>query len=62
MLTCLYHPLDDMIVVEEEDAQKYRDMGVWFDHPLLAKDYRKKLEKELKEERSRAVKKLKKKE
>jgi len=50
MLTCIYHPLDPMRVVEEEEARKLRDTGCWFDCPAKAKRYREKVESEIKHE------------
>ena len=50
MLTCVYHPIDDMQVVEEDEAQRLKASGVWFDSPLKAKQYREKVENEIKEE------------
>jgi len=50
MLTCVYHPIDDFRVVEEDEAQRLRASGVWFDSPAKAKAYRLKVEDEIKEE------------
>lgn len=55
MLTCVYHPIDDFIVVEDDEADKLLASGVWFDSPLKAQDYRNKVENELKEE-NKAIK------
>lgn len=50
MLTCVYHPIDDMRVVEEDEAERLMASGVWFDCPAKAKSYRAKVEDEIKNE------------
>jgi hypothetical protein len=55
MLTCVYHPIDAMRVLEEDEAVGLLASGVWFDCPKKAEDYRSKLEEEIKQE-SRAEK------
>lgn len=50
MLTCVYHPIDDMRVVEKDEADRLKASGVWFDSPLKAKQYREKVENEIKQE------------
>lgn len=50
MLTCVYHPIDDFRVVEEDEAERLKASGVWFDSPLKAKEYRAKVEDEIKNE------------
>ncbi|MDD5211914.1 MAG: hypothetical protein PHV62_05825 [Sulfuricurvum sp.] len=50
MLTCVYHPIDDVRVVEEDEAERLRASGVWFDSPTEAKQYRLKVEEEIKNE------------
>jgi hypothetical protein len=50
MLTCVYHPIDERRVVEEEEAERLRASGVWFDSPQEAKQYRMKVENEIKNE------------
>lgn len=47
MLTCVYHPIDDMRVVEEDEAERLKASGVWFDCPAKAKAYRDKVENEI---------------
>lgn len=47
MLTCVYHPLDDMRVVEADEAERLLASGVWFDCPAKAKAYRLKVEQEI---------------
>jgi hypothetical protein len=53
MLTCVYHPIDEVRVVETEEADKLKASGVWFDSPLKAKQYREKVEMEIKDEKSK---------
>lgn len=50
MLNCVYHPIDEMQVVDNEERDRLLATGVWFDHPLKAKEYREKIEKELQQE------------
>lgn len=50
MLTCVYHPIDDYRVVEEDEAERLMASGVWFDSPAKAKEYRLKVEDEIKNE------------
>lgn len=50
MLTFIYHPIDEPRVVEEDEAEKMLASGVWFDSPLKAKQYREKVEQEIKNE------------
>ncbi len=51
MLTCVYHPIDGMRVVELNDAMDLMASGVWFDSPATAADYRAKVEKDIKNEK-----------
>lgn len=51
MLTCIYHPLDPMRVVEHEEADRLKESGVWFDCPNKAKAYREKVEEDVKNEK-----------
>ncbi len=47
-LTCLYHPVDEMKVLD--DADEYDRLiatGFWFDHPLKAKSMRESYEKRI---------------
>ena len=39
-----------MRVVEQDEAERMRATGCWFDSPLKAKQYREKIEDELKQE------------
>jgi len=57
MLTCIFHPLDPMRVVEKDEAEKLIEKGVWFDCPNKAKLYKKKLENEVKQESQKKNKK-----
>lgn len=50
MLTCIFHPIDTMQVVEEDVADRMRATGVWFDTPQAAKAYRDRVEDEIKAE------------
>ena len=50
MLTCVYHPIDERRVVEEDEATRLKASGVWFDSPAKAKAYRAKVEEEIKTE------------
>lgn len=50
MLTCVYHPIDAMRVVEKEEADRLKASGVWFDSPAKAKQYRLNVEEEIKQE------------
>lgn len=52
MVACIYHPIDGMVVVEDDEAHSMMASGVWFDSPLKAKAYREKVESEIKEEDS----------
>lgn len=52
MLTCVYHPIDDMRVVEEDEAQRLRASGVWFDSPKDAEAYRIKVETDIRKEKA----------
>lgn len=52
MLTCVYHPIDAMRVVEEDEAEKLRASGVWFDSPTEAQKYRAKVEQDIKKEKA----------
>ncbi|HYD90588.1 MAG TPA: hypothetical protein VEA37_03760 [Flavobacterium sp.] len=52
MLTCVYHPIDSMRVVEEDEAETLRATGVWFDCPSKAQNYRAKVEQDIKKEKA----------
>ncbi len=52
MLTCVYHPIDDMRVVEEDEAERLRASGVWFDSPTEAQAYRIKVENAVRKEKA----------
>ena len=52
MLTCVYHPIDSMRVVEEDEAESLRASGVWFDSPTEAKAYRASVEQDIKNEKA----------
>ncbi len=55
MLTCVFHPIDPMQVVEEDVAMQMVASGVWFDSPADAENYRTKVENEIKEEQKVAT-------
>lgn len=50
MLTCVHSPIDPMRVVEQDEAERLKATGVWFDCPAKAKQYRTKVEDEIKQE------------
>ncbi len=50
MLTCVYHPIDDFRVVEDDEAEILKASGVWFDSPTKAREYRIKVENDIKNE------------
>ena len=56
MLTCVHHPIDAMRVVEQDEAERLKATGVWFDCPAKAKQYRTKVEDEIKQESMEAPK------
>ncbi len=56
MLTCIYHPIDDVRVLEEDEAEKLLASGMWFDSPLKAQEYRANVEKDLKQTKLKADK------
>ena len=56
MLTCVYHPIDSMQVVEEDEAERMLLTGVWFDSPTKAREYRAKVEDEINLEAKEAAK------
>jgi hypothetical protein len=50
MLNCVYHPVDEMRVVDDEERQRLLATGYWFDHPNAAKQKRETYEKRLLDE------------
>ncbi len=50
MLTCVFHPIDPMRIVEDDEAETLMASGGWFDSPAKARDYRAKVEDEIKQE------------
>jgi len=50
MLTCVFHPIDKMRTVEQEEAERLIESGVWFDCPSKAFNYRTKVENDIKQE------------
>ena len=57
MLTCVHSPIDNMRVVEEDEAERLLKTGVWFDCPNKAKAYKVKALQEIKNEEEIAKKK-----
>lgn len=49
MLTCLYHPTEDLRVLDDEteEFKKLLNSGVWFRHPTDAKNMREKHERKI---------------
>ena len=52
MFTCVYHPINGMQVVEEDEAYRMKASGLWFDSPKKAKDSRLKVEADIKKEKA----------
>lgn len=50
MLNCVYHPIDEMQVVDDVEYERLLATGVWFASPKTALEYRKKIESEVKDE------------
>jgi hypothetical protein len=50
MLTCVHSPIDAMRFVEKDEADRLMATGVWFDCPAKAKQYRTKVEDDIKQE------------
>lgn len=50
MLNCVYHPIDDMRVVENEERERLLASGFWFDTPTEAQAVREKVEQGIKDE------------
>lgn len=50
MLTCVFHPIDPMQIVEDDVAETMMASGCWFDSPAKATEYRVKVEDEIKQE------------
>ena len=50
MLNCVYHPIDEMQVVDDMEYERLLATGVWFASPKDALEYRKKVESEIKDE------------
>ena len=55
MLTCIFHPINPMQIVEDDAAESLIASGVWFDSPAKAQEYRAKVENKIKQE-SKALK------
>ena len=50
MLRCVYSPVHEMQVVEDDVGHKMMASGVWFDSPVKAKAYKEKVENDIKQE------------
>ncbi len=50
MLHCVYHPVDPMRVVEDEERERLLASGFWFSSPDDARKAREKVEKDIKAE------------
>ena len=50
MLNCVYHPIDDMQVVDDVEYERLLATGVWFASPKTALEYRNRIESEIKDE------------
>lgn len=55
MLTCVYHPIDEFRVVEDDEAERLLASGVWFDSPAKAKQYREKVQDEIRQEEEESL-------
>lgn len=62
MLTCVFHPIDAMRVVEDDEAERLMNTGVWFDSPATAKCYRERVEQDIQNEPTEDKPKVKRKE
>lgn len=40
MLNCVYHPIDSMRIVDDEERERLISSGFWFDSPKEAKEMR----------------------
>jgi hypothetical protein len=49
MLTCIYHPTDNMRVVEDVERDRLVASGAWFDTPTEAKQMRAEYERRIRE-------------
>lgn len=47
MLNCVYHPVHNMQVVDDETKDKLIASGEWFSHPSEAKKVREKYERQI---------------
>ena len=45
MIHCIYHPTDNMRVVDDDEYEKLLSTGSWFKHPNEAKEVREKHER-----------------
>lgn len=59
MLNCIYHPTEEMRVVDNDEYERLLKSGFWFAHPNDAKKMREKYENELRLEQKPRSKKAK---
>jgi len=50
MLHCVYHPVHEFRVVEDDEKEKLLATGFWFDHPNKAKSMRSEYERRIRED------------
>lgn len=50
MLTCMFHPVNGMQVVESDEAEIMEASGFWYDCPRKAQAHRERVEQEIKDE------------
>lgn len=50
MLSCVFHPIDPMRVVEDDEAKRMIETGFWFDCPKKALNYRNQVAENIKNE------------
>jgi hypothetical protein len=53
---CIYHPVNEMRVVDDTEYERLLETGVWFKHPNEAKQMRSDYEKRLQDKRLHAPK------
>lgn len=52
MLNCIYHPIDAMQVVTDEEREALLASGFWFDSPIEAREFRDRVEKDVVEKKA----------
>lgn len=53
MHSCVYHPTEEMRVVDEEEFERLLATGYWFKHPNEAKKMREEYERQINEKHGR---------